>query len=266
MPDVSSLLSSWKAERENDAFPRPCFEGVVLVRSDAALLLLLVVDSESELERGRRDSLLYTRKLSVTGWLLPSKPLLGNPGSRSSLSLSLSELELERGLRCLFLCRLGDSRGSWGGPMGLGPRPGPGYPASRFLGGRPGRFGGPAIFWFFLEKRTDVRRPTSGARADEDTLISFPPISWLLLSPPSSWCPEEEGWCEGREEPRSPPPAPPTSSRPPLPPPSPPPPPPSRWCASFRLMTLISFLSALALRDWPMLCLPEMTSSSRACR
>lgn len=30
MPDVSSLLSSWKAERENDAFPLPCLEGVVL--------------------------------------------------------------------------------------------------------------------------------------------------------------------------------------------------------------------------------------------
>lgn len=58
MPDVSSLLSSWKAEREKDAFPLPCFDGVVLVLSDAALLLLLVVDSESELERGRRDSLL----------------------------------------------------------------------------------------------------------------------------------------------------------------------------------------------------------------
>lgn len=50
-----------------------------LVLSDAALLLLLVVDSESELERGRRDSLLYTRKLSVTGWFPVSKPLLGKP-------------------------------------------------------------------------------------------------------------------------------------------------------------------------------------------
>lgn len=50
-----------------------------LVLSEAALLLLLVVDSESELERGRRDSLLYTRKLSVTGWFPPSKPLLGKP-------------------------------------------------------------------------------------------------------------------------------------------------------------------------------------------
>lgn len=30
VPDVSSLLSSWKAERENDAFPLPCLEGVVL--------------------------------------------------------------------------------------------------------------------------------------------------------------------------------------------------------------------------------------------
>lgn len=84
----------------------------------------------------------------------------------------------------------------------------------------------------------------------------FPPISWLLLSPPSSWCPEEDGWC-GREEPLSPPP---TDSRPPKPGP------PSRWCASFLLMTLISFLRALARRDWPMLCLPELTSSRRTCR
>lgn len=30
MPDVSSLLSSGKAERENEAFPRPCLDGVVL--------------------------------------------------------------------------------------------------------------------------------------------------------------------------------------------------------------------------------------------
>ncbi|KAG7268002.1 hypothetical protein CRUP_022439 [Coryphaenoides rupestris] len=42
--------------------------------SGAALLLLLVVDSESELDRGRLLSLRYTRKLSVTGWLPPSKP------------------------------------------------------------------------------------------------------------------------------------------------------------------------------------------------
>lgn len=38
------------------------------------------MDSESELERGRRGSFLYTRKLSVTGWFPPSKPLLGKPG------------------------------------------------------------------------------------------------------------------------------------------------------------------------------------------
>lgn len=50
-----------------------------LVLSEAALLLLLVVDSESELERGRRGSFLYTRKLSVTGWFPVSKPLVGNP-------------------------------------------------------------------------------------------------------------------------------------------------------------------------------------------
>lgn len=54
-------------------------DGRYLVLSEAALLLLLVVDSESELERGRRGSFLYTRKLSVTGWFPPSKPLLGKP-------------------------------------------------------------------------------------------------------------------------------------------------------------------------------------------
>lgn len=58
------------------------FKAKYLVLSDAALLLLLVVDSESELERGRRDSLLYTRKLSVTGWFPVSKPLLGKPESK----------------------------------------------------------------------------------------------------------------------------------------------------------------------------------------
>lgn len=35
MPDVSSLLSSGKAEREKDAFPRPCLEGVVLQETAA---------------------------------------------------------------------------------------------------------------------------------------------------------------------------------------------------------------------------------------
>lgn len=54
-----------------------------LVRSEAALLLLLLVDSESELERGRRVSFRYTRKLSVTGWFPPSNPLLGRPAHRS---------------------------------------------------------------------------------------------------------------------------------------------------------------------------------------
>ena len=52
--------------------------------------------------------------------------------------------------------------------MGLGLTP----VASRFLGGRPGLLGGPAVLGFFLEKRTEVRRPTSEARAQEDTLSS----------------------------------------------------------------------------------------------
>ncbi|TNN48255.1 hypothetical protein EYF80_041525 [Liparis tanakae] len=243
VPDVSSLLSSWKAERENEAFPRPCFEGVVLrdenheakpsennnnktkcwcnrikfsltswthlVRSDAALLLLLVVDSESELERGRRDSLRYTRKLSVTGWFLPSKPLLGNP----------EEKERERVVVVAVAVRAGAA------PRAALPLPLPAGRQQRQLGGADGAL-------------AQARPP------------GVPGVA-------------EEGWCEGREEPRSPPPPPPADSRPP---PPPPPPPPSRWCASFRLTTLSSFLSALALRDCPMLCLPELTSSSRACR
>ena len=42
-------------------------EGWYLVRSEAALLLLLLLDSESELLRGRLQSLRYTKKLFFTG-------------------------------------------------------------------------------------------------------------------------------------------------------------------------------------------------------
>lgn len=59
-----------------------------LVLSEAALLLLLVVDSESELDLGRRGSFLYTRKLSVTGWFPPSNPLLGKPARTEATSQS----------------------------------------------------------------------------------------------------------------------------------------------------------------------------------
>lgn len=48
-----------------------------LVRSEAALLLLLLLDSESELLRGRLQSLRYTRKLFFTGWFPLLKPLAG---------------------------------------------------------------------------------------------------------------------------------------------------------------------------------------------
>ena len=48
-----------------------------LVRSEAALLLLLLLDSESELLRGRLQSLRYTKKLFFTGWFPPLKPLAG---------------------------------------------------------------------------------------------------------------------------------------------------------------------------------------------
>lgn len=89
-----------------------------------------------------------------------------------------------------------------------------------------------------------------------DLVPPFPLISWLLLSPPSSWHVAPEAWC-ARLEPRSP--DAPDSRLPPLDPPS-------RWCASLRLMTVISFLRALARRERPMLCFPELTSSKRACK
>lgn len=52
-------------------------QGWYLVRSEAALLLLLLLDSESELLRGRLQSLRYTRKLFFTGWFPLLKPLAG---------------------------------------------------------------------------------------------------------------------------------------------------------------------------------------------
>lgn len=52
-------------------------EGRYLVRSEAALLLLLLLDSESELLRGRLQSLRYTKKLFLTGWFPLLKPLAG---------------------------------------------------------------------------------------------------------------------------------------------------------------------------------------------
>lgn len=61
------------------AAPAPSELGQVqyLVRSEAALLLLLLLDSESELLRGRLQSLRYTRKLFFTGWFPLLKPLAG---------------------------------------------------------------------------------------------------------------------------------------------------------------------------------------------
>lgn len=96
---------------------------------------------------------------------LPHPPM---GASSADLSLSLSELELGRGLRPRFLCRWEDPIiGSWGGPMGLFPWPGVIW-LSRFLGGRPGRFGGPAVLGFFLEKSTEVLLPTSCAGVEEE--------------------------------------------------------------------------------------------------
>lgn len=47
------------------------------MRSEAALLLLLLLESESELLRGRLQSFRYTRKLFFTGWFPLLKPLAG---------------------------------------------------------------------------------------------------------------------------------------------------------------------------------------------
>lgn len=102
--------------------------------------------------------------LSAQGQLL--HPPMG--ASSLDLSLSLSELELGRGLRPRFLCRWEEPMmGSWGGPMGLFPCPGVIW-LSRFFGGRPGRFGGPAVLGFFLEKSTEVLLPTSCAGVEEE--------------------------------------------------------------------------------------------------
>lgn len=93
----SDLFSDYTHSRAEQDVLRVCVLSILcgcmhyLVLSEAALLLLLVVDSESELDRGRRGSFLYTRKLSVTGWFPPTKPLLGKPGrageSQSSMGM-----------------------------------------------------------------------------------------------------------------------------------------------------------------------------------
>ena len=56
--------------------------------------------------------------------------------------------------------------GSWGGPTGLPPWLGVIW-LSRFFGGRPGLLGGPAVFGFFLENRTEVLLPTSCAGVED---------------------------------------------------------------------------------------------------
>lgn len=212
IPPTWLLVQQLKAEScplppQEAPVPSELGWGSYLVRSEAALLLLLLLDSESELLRGRLQSLRYTRKLFFTGWFPLLKPLAGRsakhptrrvlqpvgtlprapcgaaaarlcvcgglphpPMGASSvdLSLSLSELELGRGLRPRFLCRWEDPIiGSWGGPMGLFPCPGAIW-LSRFFGGRPGRFGGPAVLGFFLEKSTEVLLPTSCAGVEEE--------------------------------------------------------------------------------------------------
>lgn len=63
-------------------------------------------------------------------------------------------------------------KGSCGGPTGLELIPPELCIASRLLGGRPGRFGGPVAFGFFLEKRIEVRRPTSDASVEAVAVMS----------------------------------------------------------------------------------------------
>lgn len=68
----SCPLPPWAAQLSGELS-----QGQYLVRSEAALLLLLLLDSESELLRGRLQSLRYTRKLFFTGWFPLLKPLAG---------------------------------------------------------------------------------------------------------------------------------------------------------------------------------------------
>lgn len=86
--------------------------------------------------------------------------------------MSLSELELEPGLRGRLCRRAEFIIGSCGGPTGLELIAPELCIASRFLGGRPGRFGGPVAFGFFLENRIEVRRPTSDASVEAVAVIS----------------------------------------------------------------------------------------------
>lgn len=62
--------------------------------------------------------------------------------------------------------------GSCGGPIGLELIAPELCIMSRLLGGRPGRFGGPVAFGFFLEKRIEVRRPTSDASVEAAAVMS----------------------------------------------------------------------------------------------
>ena len=85
-------------------------EGWYLVRSEAALLLLLLLDSESELLRGRLQSLRYTKKLFFTGWFPPLKPLAGKywlgvvGGRKESVSkMQIRDLLGVRGTQSLAL-------------------------------------------------------------------------------------------------------------------------------------------------------------------
>lgn len=77
-----------------------------------------------------------------------------------------------QGLRGLLRWRAVVIRGSCGGPTGLELIAPELCIPSRLLGGRPGRFGGPVAFGFFLEKRIEVRRPTSDASVEAVAVIS----------------------------------------------------------------------------------------------
>lgn len=100
-------------------------EGWYLVRSEAALLLLLLLDSESELLRGRLQSLRYTKKLFFTGWFPPLKPLAGKSW------LGVGQEGRNQSVRCRSEIYQGKRDSEFGFPFCAGkfPQPWPAEPA-----------------------------------------------------------------------------------------------------------------------------------------
>lgn len=102
-PPNGFLMQELKAERHPLPTPGQPHQGRYLVRSEAALLLLLLLDSESELLRGRLQSLRYTRKLFFTGWFPLLKPLAGRSAKHQRAlepHRTLSSTQLHGGTCC----------------------------------------------------------------------------------------------------------------------------------------------------------------------